>query len=122
LADSSQLIDGADPVRPGFITRISPATIRHDNPGAAIVNTETANAIGVLAGTLTTISFVPQVVKIWKSKHARDISLGMFVIFSSGVLLWLFYGIETGAMPVVVANAVTLGLSLTILAFKIRYR
>ena len=86
------------------------------------MNTETANAIGLLAGTLTTISFVPQVVKIWKSKHARDISLGMFAIFSSGVVLWLIYGIATGTTPIIVANAVTLGLSLTILAFKIRYR
>jgi MtN3 and saliva related transmembrane protein len=83
---------------------------------------ESANAIGLLAGTLTTLAFVPQVVKIWKTKHARDLSLGMFAIFSSGVLLWLWYGIEIGATPVIVANAVTLGLSLTILFFKIRYR
>ncbi|MGB8693271.1 MAG: SemiSWEET transporter [Steroidobacteraceae bacterium] len=83
---------------------------------------ESANTIGLLAGTLTTFAFVPQVVKIWKTKHARDLSLGMFAIFSSGVLLWLWYGIEIGATPVIVANAVTLGLSLTILFFKIRYR
>ncbi len=83
---------------------------------------ESANTIGLLAGTLTTIAFVPQVVKIWKTKHARDLSLGMFAIFSSGVLLWLWYGIKIGATPVIVANAVTLGLSLTILFFKIRYR
>ena len=81
-----------------------------------------ANTIGLLAGTLTTIAFVPQVVKIWKTKHARDLSLGMFAIFSSGVLLWLCYGIEIGATPIIVANAVTLGLSLTILVFKIKYR
>ena len=86
------------------------------------MNLESANTLGLLAGTLTTVAFVPQVVKIWKTKHARDISLGMFAIFSSGVLLWLFYGIEIGAMPVIVANAVTLGLSLTILIFKLRYK
>jgi MtN3 and saliva related transmembrane protein len=86
------------------------------------VNVESANTIGLLAGTLTTLAFVPQVVKIWKTKHARDLSLGMFAIFSSGVLLWLWYGIEIGVTPVIVANAVTLGLSLTILFFKIRYR
>ena len=85
------------------------------------MNLESANTLGLLAGTLTTVAFVPQVAKIWKTKHARDISLGMFAIFSSGVLLWLFYGIEIGAMPVIVANAVTLGLSLTILVFKLRY-
>ncbi len=86
------------------------------------MNVETANAIGLLAGTLTTISFVPQVIKIWKTKHARDVSLGMFAIFSSGVLLWLWYGIATGATPVIVANAVTLALSLTILVFKFKFR
>ena len=86
------------------------------------MNLESANTLGLLAGTLTTVAFVPQVVKIWKTKHARDISLGMLAIFSSGVLLWLFYGIEIGAMPVIVANAVTLGLSLTILIFKIKYK
>ncbi|MBI3777648.1 MAG: SemiSWEET transporter [Gammaproteobacteria bacterium] len=83
---------------------------------------ETATTLGLVAGALTTISFIPQVIKIWKTKHARDISLGMFAIFSSGVLLWLFYGIQIGSIPVIVANAVTLGLSLTILIFKMRYK
>ena len=83
---------------------------------------ESASTLGFIAGILTTVAFVPQVIKIWKTRHARDISLGMFAIFSSGVLLWLFYGIEIGAMPVIVANAVTLGLSLTILVFKIKFK
>ncbi len=86
------------------------------------MNLESANTVGLLAGALTTLAFVPQVIKIWKSKHARDISLGMFAIFSSGVLLWLFYGIEIGSLPVILANAVTLGLSLTILFFKIKFK
>ncbi|MEX2162976.1 MAG: SemiSWEET transporter [Sulfuricaulis sp.] len=86
------------------------------------MNLESANTLGLLAGTLTTVAFVPQVVKIWKSKHARDISSGMFAIFSLGVLLWLFYGIQIEAWPVIFANALTLGLSLTILVFKIKYR
>jgi MtN3 and saliva related transmembrane protein len=68
------------------------------------------------------VAFIPQVVKIWKTKHTRDVSLGMFAIFSGGVLLWLFYGIEIGAMPVIVSNAITLGLSLTILFFKIKFK
>ena len=86
------------------------------------MNLESANTLGLLAGALTTVAFVPQVIKIWKTKHARDVSLGMFAIFSIGVLLWLFYGIDIGAMPVIVANAVTLGLSLTILVFKIKFK
>jgi len=83
---------------------------------------ESANTLGLIAGTLTTVAFVPQVIKIWKSKHARDISLGMFAIFSTGVLLWLFYGTQIGAMPIIIANVITLGLSLTILIFKIKYK
>ncbi len=83
---------------------------------------ESANTVGLLAGALTTVAFIPQVIKIWKTKHATDISLGMFAIFSVGVLLWLFYGIEIGSIPVIAANAVTLGLSLTILVFKMRYK
>jgi MtN3 and saliva related transmembrane protein len=83
---------------------------------------ESASTLGFIAGILTTVAFIPQVVKIWKTKQARDISSGMFAIFSSGVLLWLFYGIEIGALPVIVANAVTLGLSLAILVFKIKFK
>ena len=83
---------------------------------------ESANTLGLIAGALTTISFVPQVIKIWKTKYARDISLGMFAIFSSGALLWLLYGIRIDSLPVIVANAVTLGLSLTILVFKIKFK
>jgi MtN3 and saliva related transmembrane protein len=83
---------------------------------------ESANTLGLIAGVLTTVAFIPQVIKIWKTKHATDISLGMFAIFSCGVLLWLFYGIEIDALPVIVANAITLGLSLTILFFKIKFK
>jgi MtN3 and saliva related transmembrane protein len=83
---------------------------------------ESANTLGLIAGALTTVAFIPQVIKIWKTKHATDISLGMFAIFSGGVLLWLFYGIEIDAVPVIVANGITLGLSLTILFFKIKFK
>lgn len=83
---------------------------------------EPANVLGFVAGTLTTTAFVPQVIKIWKSKHARDISTGTFAMFSSGVLLWLVYGIQLEAWPIILANGITLGLSLTILAFKLKYK
>ena len=86
------------------------------------MNMAYADTLGLIAGAFTTAAFVPQVIKTWKSKSARDISLGMFAIFSTGVLLWLFYGIQIGAMPVIVANAITLGLSLTILVFKLKFK
>lgn len=83
---------------------------------------ESANTLGLIAGALTTVAFIPQVVKIWKSRHTQDISLGMFSIFSVGVFLWLLYGIQLGAFPIILANGITLVLSLTILVFKLRYK
>lgn len=76
--------------------------------------------IGLGAGTLTTIAFVPQVIKTWRSGKARDISLFMSLLFTLGVLLWLVYGVALRAMPIVVANAITLVLSSLLLFMKIR--
>ena len=83
---------------------------------------EPVNIVGFTAGALTTIAFVPQVIKIWKSKRASDISMGTFAIFSFGVTMWLLYGIQLGAVPIILANGVTLVLSLTILFFKFQYK
>ncbi|KKI99588.1 SemiSWEET transporter [Prochlorothrix hollandica] len=78
--------------------------------------------LGLVAGGCTTIAFVPQLLKIWRSKSAKDISLGMFLIFCLGVFLWLLYGLLTQDIPVIVANFITLILSGTILALKFRYK
>jgi MtN3 and saliva related transmembrane protein len=83
--------------------------------------TELIDTLGLLAGTLTTIAFFPQLYKTWKSKSARDVSLVMMITFSIGVFLWLVYGLVIHAMPVIVANAVTLVLALLIVLLKIRY-
>lgn len=77
--------------------------------------------LGFVAGTLTTISFIPQVVHAWRSKRCDDLSWGMLLTFSAGVLLWLVYGIRLWAMPIIVANAVTLALLLAIMALKMSY-
>lgn len=77
--------------------------------------------LGIVAGMLTTISFLPQVIKTWKSKSADDLSLSMFLIFFSGVALWLIYGIIIGDLPIILANSLTLVLSGTILYFKLKY-
>ena len=81
-----------------------------------------SNLIGLFAGTLTTVSFIPQVVRIWRRRHAEDISTGMFVIFIAGVALWLLYGIRVDAAPVIVANAVTLILASLVLVLKYHFR
>jgi MtN3 and saliva related transmembrane protein len=77
--------------------------------------------LGALAGTLTTVAFVPQVWRIHQRRSAEDVSWGMFLIFSAGVLLWLIYGLRIDARPIVLANVVTLVLALVILALKWRY-
>ena len=80
------------------------------------------DVLGMIAGTLTTIAFIPQVVKTWRSKSTHDISYGMFILFSLGLLLWLAYGIVIDAMPIIVSNLVTLVLALVILGLKFRYK
>ena len=77
--------------------------------------------VGSMAAFFTTIAFVPQVIQTWKSKHARDLSLGMFSMFTTGVVLWLIYGLLIGSWPISIANTVTTGLAGTILYFKLRF-
>ena len=77
--------------------------------------------LGCLAGFLTTAAYFPQVWKTWKSKSAADLSLGMFLVFSLGVLGWLIYGIMINQGPVVFWNAITLVLSLAILIMKLKF-
>tara|TARA_B100000768_G_scaffold148777_1_gene142844 strand:- start:161 stop:424 length:264 start_codon:yes stop_codon:yes gene_type:complete len=78
--------------------------------------------IGFLAAFCTTFAFIPQAVKVWKTKSTKDISLYMFIIFTVGVFSWLIYGITISDMPIILANSVTLVLSLFILIFKIKYK
>lgn len=78
--------------------------------------------LGFAAGTLTTISFLPQVHKAWRSKRCHDLSWGMLITFAAGVVLWLIYGFLLWAMPVIVANAATLSLLIIIAALKVRYQ
>lgn len=78
------------------------------------------NALGYAAAALTTGSFVPQAVLTLRTRDVRGISLSMYTAFTTGVALWLLYGLRLGEWPIVVANAVTLCLALVILVTKIR--
>jgi len=78
--------------------------------------------IGLLAGLLTTVSLVPQVMKIWKSRSAKDVSLKMFAAFSVGVALWLAYGVLQQELPMILWNGVSLVLASAILAMKLRFK
>ena len=80
------------------------------------------DGIGLIAGLLTTTAFIPQVWKIYRTKSGKDVSGRMFSILSAGIVLWLIYGILVRSVPLILTNAVTLVLSLAIIALKIRYR
>jgi len=77
--------------------------------------------IGLFAGALTTTSFFPQLAKIRRTKSAEDISTGMFVMFCTGVALWLAYGVMNRDVAVIAANFVTLMLALAVLILKLKY-
>lgn len=77
--------------------------------------------IGALAAVLTTAAFIPQAWLTWKTRRAEGISLGMYSIFTTGVALWLAYGLIIGAWPVIIANMLTLALALFILVMKLRF-
>lgn len=80
-----------------------------------------AEIIGLAAGFLTTVAFVPQVTKVWKDRSAKDLSLKTFIAFSTGVTLWLLYGVMLGKMPMILWNSVTLVLVGAILAMKLKF-
>ncbi|MBE9609309.1 SemiSWEET transporter [Chitinilyticum piscinae] len=75
--------------------------------------------LGLVAGACTTIAFLPQVWQVWKTRSAKDISLGMYLLFVSGVAMWLGYGLLARAVPVVVANTLTLILAGAVLVMKL---
>ncbi len=74
--------------------------------------------LGLLAGSLTTIAFLPQIVKTYRSKSADDVSYSMFILFSLGVTLWSIYGWEIHATPVIISNLITLVLAISVLIMK----
>jgi len=78
--------------------------------------------LGIVAGVLTSSAFFPQLLKAWKSKSTGDVSLLMYIIACTGILLWLIYGLIINSLPLILANAFTLVIAAAILALKIRYR
>ncbi len=86
-----------------------------DHPAAVTI-------LGLVAGTLTTLSFLPQLLKAWKSRSTHDISFGMLALFSAGLVLWIVYGVIVTDVPVIAANSLTLLFVGLILALKLRYR
>ena len=78
--------------------------------------------VGSLAACLTTAAFVPQAWLSFKTRDVSGISLGMYIVFTVGVALWLAYGLLLHAWPLIIANTITLALALAILLMKLRFR
>ena len=83
---------------------------------------QTIEIIGSLAAALTTVSFVPQAWQTFKTKDVSGISLPMYSMFTTGVLLWLVYSIALQSWPMIVSNCITAPVALAILSMKLRYR
>jgi MtN3 and saliva related transmembrane protein len=79
------------------------------------------NFFGYAAAICTTVAFLPQVIKTLKERKTEDISLGMYVIFTLGITMWLMYGILKNELPIILANSVTLVFALMILGLKIKH-
>ena len=77
---------------------------------------------GFMAAFLTTIAFLPQLYKTWKTKSAEDVSLVMLILFLTGLTCWIIYGLKINSIPIVLANIVTFVFNFSILILKINYR
>jgi MtN3 and saliva related transmembrane protein len=80
------------------------------------------NLLGCSAACLTTIAFLPQMLRTWKTRSAKDVSLSMLITFLSGIFLWFLYGILRQDIIIVIANLVTLILNFAILGMKLKYK
>jgi MtN3 and saliva related transmembrane protein len=78
--------------------------------------------LGLIAGTITSITFIPQVLQIWKTKSAKDISILMLSLLIIGVSLWLAYGIAVKDVAIIYTNGMVLAMSLLMLYFKFRFK
>lgn len=80
------------------------------------------NTIGLIAGMLTTMSFIPQAVKVYRTRHTQDLSLPMYIVLLTGVSLWMWYGVMVRSHPIIIANGATLVIGAYILIMKLKYK
>jgi MtN3 and saliva related transmembrane protein len=86
------------------------------------METSFVSILGFVAAFCTTVSFVPQALRVIKTKHTKDLSLAMYSLLNIGIVLWLIYGVMIDAWPIIIANTITLSLTLIILVLKIKYK
>ena len=80
-----------------------------------------ADSIGFFAAACTTLSFLPQAIKVYRTRHTRDLSLPMYVILSAGMFMWACYGVMLASLPIIAANVVSLAFCGYIVCMKLRY-
>ena len=85
-------------------------------------NVNNIEFFGFLAALLTTIAFLPQLYKTWKTRSADDVSLIMLILFLTGLICWIIYGLKIHSIPILVANIITFIFNFSILILKITYR
>jgi MtN3 and saliva related transmembrane protein len=78
--------------------------------------------LGYAAGFVTTLTFLPQVIKTWKEKSSKDISLMMFLIAAANEIMWVAYGILKNDMVIILTNVVVLLLSSIMITLKLKYK
>ncbi len=78
--------------------------------------------IGLVAGMLTAISMLPQVIKTYKEKKAEDVSLLMLIVLISGITLWIYYGIARDDLPIILANSISLAINIIMIILRFKYR
>ena len=81
-----------------------------------------ATNIGLVAGALTSVAVIPQVVRTWRTRHARDISIWQPVLLDLGMLLWLIYGILIRDLPLILANAFSIFCNTLLIGMKIYFK
>jgi MtN3 and saliva related transmembrane protein len=83
---------------------------------------DTITVVGLLAAAFTTVALLPQLIKVWKTKSTKDISLGMFMLYCGGVLLWFVYGVFRNDLVIILANSLAFIQALVILILKAKYK
>lgn len=89
--------------------------------GCVSMESSLISFFGFAAAFCTTAAYIPQVVRIWRTHSTQDISLGMFLVMTLGLVFWLIYGFAIGSLPVIVCNGATLVMTATILVLKLRH-
>lgn len=82
----------------------------------------TIQILGLAAGTITSITFLPQVIRIWKTKSAKDLSMVMMLLLIVGTSMWLSYGLLINDAAIIYTNSMVLAMSLIMMFFKLRYK